>query len=293
MADITFIIGEEDLLAECALDRLKDNDTSVRVINSDITDEDEYWLNSFSFDSAPKLLAVEVEELPAMDGLCDALSSGRIVENLVVVCKKAKTNTKIYKWLEKNAKVVKCGKLNNTLFDKFLRRSNGNVHMNISEENLSYLKERLDYSSGRISLREIDILMRMFSLLDEVTKEDIDTYVNASAERKAFDIVGYLARKDFAGAVKAAGEYDDSCIMAISAILWEFKLAISLKTFAKEEVGATPFQAGGVKTFLEYDLDVLESVFHELNTSLKRMKSGMPEKACFVATVGIVADILK
>lgn len=288
---VTFIVGEEDYLSKYALDRLTGNDAEVRKTGS-ITADDVAWLNGLSFSLGERVLVLEMEELGADDELLKLLTSGELSDGFVIKCRKAKQNTKLFKWLSENAEVKSCDPLSDKLFDKFLRRKNDKVDMKISEETLAYLKEKLDYRSGRVTLWEIDTMMQMFSLFDVVTKEDVDTYVHVSAEQKAFDIVDRLAARDIPAAVRAAGAYDDSCIQAISAVMWSFKLALLLKTFSEKEVSVTPYQVRGVRSFLSCPVSSLEKIFGILNDSLKKMKTGMPEKACFVSAIGLVGDEL-
>jgi DNA polymerase-3 subunit delta len=210
---VYLIFGEQDLLLEQALDKLKsevgqvaDLDFNMETFGGESADADDIVAacNTLPFASERRLVVVlGVEKLSkeATDTLVDYVTSPSPTTILALVAKKIAKNTRLYKAVEKLGGLIeraapKAWELPSRVQDMFARKGK-----RVTLEGAEMLVAAVGKDMRRLAI-EVEKAVAFTGERTELTAEDIGQVVSTTAKAQAWEIQTTLANRDCAGSLR-------------------------------------------------------------------------------------------
>lgn len=101
----------------------------------------------------------------------------------------------------KSVTLVDCARGSQALITKFIRRNCTKAHMTISDSTCELITEYCLFDMTRIN-GEIEKLIAYKSGSSEITKDDVNLMVTKSSEYQIYEMVSFIANKDYQSAYK-------------------------------------------------------------------------------------------
>ena len=285
---ITMIYGSEPYRKDLELKKLI-TDCEVRY-SSGLTDEDISFLASFSFTGKEKKLIISIKELGADENLLNTLSK-HLDLPIILLVDKAKENTKIFKFLIKNATVINASRLTESELTKYISRKLSNNHIEAVDdiEHLVAATGYLDDEAVSLYSVNIFIAMLLFEVTDnKISNEVIDNLNSNNPKSKSFDMINALARKDYNQFIKTGVNATDEAIASLSLLLWSFRVALKQKLGIN--TGVSPYTLKSIKPLESYSENTLCKCIDIANSGISAIKTFLDPKAAMMAVCAAIVD---
>lgn len=287
--NLYFIYGPERLIREGYVRRLTKGTQTVK--KDTLTSEDAYWLSSDSilFDSRKALLIVR-EDLGADTEMMDILKGfGAFPEPLIICSGSAKENTKLFRFLKSEARVLSAGILSKKEFEEYVKKRIQKYGMRITAENYEYLIERLCYGESDTDLLEVDRRLWQLSFFDEVTEEKISAFVTADPKQNVFDLCSLIGSPDF---IRRGSTLTDDRIPVLSTFLWALRISLKEKIFGKDS-GVSPWQRERLSGVLAADRETILEAMRVVQNGIDEIKDGAPERAAYLSALARLGSMFE
>lgn len=285
---ITMIYGSEPYRKDLELKKLI-TDCEVRY-SSGLTDEDISFLASFSFTGKEKKLIISIKELGADEHLLNTLSK-HLDLPIILLVDKAKENTKIFKFLIKNATVINASRLTESELTKYISRKLSNNHIEAVDdiEHLVAATGYLDDEAVSLYSVNIFIAMLLFEVTDnKISNEVIDNLNSNNPKSKSFEMINALARKDYNQFIKTGVNATDEAIASLSLLLWSFRVALKQKLGIN--TGVSPYTLKSIKSLESYSENTLYKCIDIANSGISAIKTFLDPKAAMMAVCAAIVD---
>lgn len=285
--NLYFIYGPELLIREGYVRRLTKGAQTVK--KETLTPEDAYWLSSDSilFDS-PKALVVTREDLGADADVMDILKGFGSFPNPLILCAQtAKENTKLFRFLKNEARVLSAGVLSAKDFEAYVKKRAEKYGLSISGENLEYLIGKYCYGESETNLLDADRSLWQLSFFDEVTKAEIDAFVTADRKQSVFDLCSLIGSGEF---IRKGSETGDDPIPVLSTFLWALRLSVKDKICGKD-AGLSPWQREKLSNVLKADGKTLLSAMRSVQKGIDAIKDGAPERTAYLSSLALLGTL--
>lgn len=159
-------------------------------------------------------------------------------------------NSKIYKHLNKDNRVVDFSKLEGQDLNRWIERILKKHDKEMSLSNINYFIERSSYRSRNIDIRLFDLENELLKVVDhskhrELSREDIDQVLVKSIDTNIFELLNAINRRDSESAIEIFDDMymaNEPVLRILYMITRQFRLILSYKLYKDKGYGDNKVQ---------------------------------------------------
>ena len=239
--------------------------------------------------------------LGAEEELFSLLQSQNFPNDLLIVAKNCRANTKFYRWLIANADVVACGKLDRPALEAYICKGVAKYDARITEKAVERLVENSGYlDDPAVDLYTIQILVRQCTLsATEITPDIVDDILPERVDERAWDLIELLTGGKIKECMVRANELAQASepMMVLGILLRYYRIAYKVAVSEDEKyseivnkTGVNASQLTMICRMLPRDRKILFDAMEMIMHAVEQIKNGdsMPRTALLRAVAGLV-----